>query len=178
VTRGDTSLKVRRVIASIGLAMFPFIFSVLHAQTASNVPVAPLPSQIASAKKVFISNARGEWNPYYWSGTPERTYNEFYAAIKTWGHYELVAAPGDADLVLQISFSDSLDVNATGGQVSKPVFRLVILDPKTHILLWTLDEHLSMEGNQKKRDSGFDSGINNLVGYLKAITVPTAAPTN
>ena len=37
-----------------------------------------------------------------YSGGPDRAYNEFYAAMKTWGRYELVAAPRDADLVFEI----------------------------------------------------------------------------
>jgi hypothetical protein len=75
-------LKPRFVNAFSCLVMLLLVFPSSQAQVTNDVPAAPLPSQIVSAKKVFISNARGEWNPYYWSGTPERTYNEFYAAIK------------------------------------------------------------------------------------------------
>ena len=71
------------------------------------VPPAPVPSPIAAAKKVFISNAPGTNLPAYFGG-PDRAYNEFYAAMKGWGHYELVAAPSDADLILEISFNSSL----------------------------------------------------------------------
>jgi hypothetical protein len=148
-------------------------FFASQAQTTSTVPAAPLPSQIASAKKVFISNARGEWNSYVWSGGPERTYNEFYAAIKKWGRYEIVTAPSDADLVLQISFVQPPQISPGQSQLGNPFFKLVILDPKTNILLWTLDEHVSGDHNQKTRDSNFDGSIDNLVGYLKAIVVPS-----
>ena len=64
------------------------------------VPPAPIPSAIAVARKVFISNAPGSSLPASFGG-PDRTYNEFYSAIKGWGHYELVAAPSDADLILE-----------------------------------------------------------------------------
>jgi hypothetical protein len=55
------------------------------------------------------------------------------------------------------------------------VFKLIILDPKTHIILWALDEHVTMQGKLKEHDKEFDQGITNLVGYLKAIT-GSAAP--
>ena len=77
-------LKVRLAVASLGLAMILPAASTLLAQTASVMPAAPLPSQILTAKKVFISNAD--------AGTMDN-YNQFYAAIKTWGRYELVSAP-------------------------------------------------------------------------------------
>jgi hypothetical protein len=66
---------------------------------------APVPAQIMAAKKVFVSNAGEERNPagdLDFSGGPDRAYNQFYAAIKNWGQYEVVATPADADLVLEI----------------------------------------------------------------------------
>ena len=35
------------------------------------------------------------------------TYNEFYAAMKSWGRYELVSSPADADMVFEIRFAYS-----------------------------------------------------------------------
>lgn len=48
------------------------------------VPAAPIPSSIAGARKVFISNAPGDNLPAFF-GRSEHTYNEFYAAMKGWG---------------------------------------------------------------------------------------------
>src|SRR5208337_1946757 len=100
----------------------------IAAQQPSNPPPAPIPAPIFTAKKVFISNASGEFVPP--EGTPEVTYDEFYAAIKNWGRYELVSSPADADLVFEISYEF--------GPV--PYLRLLILDQKTHFLLWPLSE--------------------------------------
>ena len=163
-------LNIRFVAMFFGISMLLPSTAALHAQAADTIPTAPLPSQILAAKKVFISNARGEWNPIRWSGKPERTYNEFYAAIKSWGRFEIVAAPADADLVLQITFVEPIADNG-GDQMSMPVFRLVLLDPKTSIVLWTLDEHLPVDAKQKNRDKKFDDAINSLVGYLKDLTI-------
>src|SRR5579872_3002052 len=107
-------LRTMFAIFSITLAMTLLPLSVLEAQDANPVASAPLPSQIVTAKKVFISNAGGEFNTHIWSGAPVRTYNQFYAAIKSWGRYELVSAPANADLVLEIGFADPI----TGVSVS------------------------------------------------------------
>jgi hypothetical protein len=169
-------LKVRLVVASLGLAMILPILPALQAQTA-DAPAAPLPSQIVTAKRVFISNAGGELYPGFWSGGPSRTYNEFYAATKSWGRYELVAAPVDADLVLQISYADPIMLVASGSSVNFLQFRLELIDPKTHIVLWTINEQAkAMGGLQKSRDKEFEGALNKLVDDLKALTAqPTAA---
>jgi hypothetical protein len=83
------------------------------------VPAAPVPSPIAAAKKVFISNAPGSGLPASFGG-PDRTYNEFYAAMTAWGHYELVSVPSDADLILEISFNSSLS-GVGGTSASGPI---------------------------------------------------------
>jgi hypothetical protein len=77
------------------------------AQQGKAVPLAPVPVQIAAAKKVFISNAGGQsfetvFEQIVFNGGPDRPYNEFYAAMKNRGHYEIVSSPADADLVLAI----------------------------------------------------------------------------
>ena len=164
-------LKIRLVSLCLGIATLQLIVPALLAQA----PAAPVPQQILAAKKVFISNARGDWNSYHWSGSPERTYNEFYAATKNWGRYEIVPAPGDADLVLQISLAEPVQVNGGALVFGSPVLKLALLDPKTGILIWALDEHLPLDGSQKNRDQKFSEGINNLVGYVKALYAQPAA---
>jgi hypothetical protein len=141
----------------------------LQAQTVE-VPAAPLPSQISTAKKVFISNVEGVNKFKLWSGGLARPYNEFYAAIRSWGRYELVAAPGDSDLVLQISSK------ATGcGPLVALELNLVLLDPKTHIVLWTLSEPVSESGFQESRDRKFSKSNAKLVDDLKTLTTSAAA---
>ncbi|MGA2674134.1 MAG: hypothetical protein ABSE99_13005 [Terracidiphilus sp.] len=155
-------LKIRFAVASLGFAMLLPAFSALPAQTAA----APVPSQILTAKKVFISNTGGGFDSRVWSGGPDRIYNEFYAAMKSWGRYELVSAPGDADLVL--------DVNVIPNSVAWQ-FKLETLDPKTRIVLWTQYEPLKITVSQKTRDKNFDDTIDKLVGDLKALTTPSAS---
>ena len=116
-------------------------------------PPAPLPAQIVNAKRIFISNAGDDNRDGAYNGGTDRAYNQFYAAMKSWGHYELASAPADADLIFEISFvipagfeNGPPSTSWGAGQVDfkgsvyvhDPQFRLVIFDPKTHITLWAL----------------------------------------
>jgi hypothetical protein len=108
-----------------------------QAQQAKAADLAPIPTQIATAKKVFIANAGGECSPFRqteFSGGPDVAYNEFYAAMKQWGHFTLVSAPADADLVMEIHFACQLYIGDKNEQVDGQL-RIVFLDPKTRILL-------------------------------------------
>jgi hypothetical protein len=168
-------LRIRLMIVSISLAMALLAVPGLEAQHVDEAP-APLPSQIITAKQVFISNAGGEIPSYRWSGGSTRTYNQFYAAIKSWGRYELVAAPADADLVLEISFANPSEREEKTFS-DDPQFRLVLLDPKTHILLWTLTTRVpEKRGFQKSRDRDFDEALVSLVNDLKKLTAQPTAP--
>jgi hypothetical protein len=171
--------KARLAVVSLGLAMSLPILPALQAQIAKP---APLPSQILTAKKAFISNAGGLLDLNMVSGDPRRDYNQFYATIQAWGRYELVASPADADLVLQISII--YIPRQMGAEVIPfPSFRLALLDPKTNLALWVLDEFLVDKPGfsmirEKNRDKAFDDAINRLVADLKALTAqPDAVST-
>jgi hypothetical protein len=141
------------------------------------VPPAPVPSSIAAAKKVFISNGPGTNLPASFGG-PDRTYNEFYAAMKGWGHYELVAAPSDADLILEISLTSSLSVGgtSTSGCISTHYseLRLVILDARMNVPLWWFNEEVNPKisfGHRPEMavESAFSQSTATLVDNLKKL---------
>ena len=103
-------------VLGVSVAMLLLQASVWAAEQAKPAPAAPIPAQILAAKKVFLANAGGDQtlpDDGQFSGGVERSYNQFYAAIKTWGRYEIVGAPGDADLLLEIRFT----VPPVGGPV-------------------------------------------------------------
>jgi hypothetical protein len=168
-------LKSRLAVAFLGMAMISSAVLQAHAKVVS---AAPIPSQILMAKKVFISNAGGLFDLNIVSGDRMRVYNQFYAAILDWGRYVPVASPAEADLVMQISivyiprqFGDQV--------VPFPSFRLALLDPKTNIALWVIDEFLVDKPGfgmirEKNRDKAFDQAIDKLVDDLKALVAQPA----
>ena len=148
----------------------------LSAQQSKGPTPGPVPAQIAAAQKVFISNAGGASletviDETVFNGGPDRPYNEFYAAMKSWGRYELVSSPADADLVLEISWV----LTDTGLRL--PVLgqlRLVVIDPRTHVTLWNITEYVRGAILLGNRDKNFDQAMNTVVARMKALTAPPA----
>ncbi|MGH9686348.1 MAG: hypothetical protein ACRD5K_04560 [Candidatus Acidiferrales bacterium] len=147
------------------------------AHGAKNPPLAPapVPTEIAAAKKVFISNGGGAnlENIYHVtvvSGGTDRSYNQFYAAMKAWGRYDLVPSPADADLVFEISWSlPGSDLKLPTGRL-----RLVILDPKTRVKLWAIIEYAQGAMRLSNRDKNFDQAMDAVVDRLKTLVEPPA----
>jgi hypothetical protein len=112
--------------------------------------IAPMPTAIQTGKRVFLGNAGVDgmsFAAFRASGDRNQPYNWFYMAMKSWGRYELVGSPADADLVFEISFAAPL-VGADKLPSFAPYLRLEIFDAKTHFLLWTIVE--PMEGAYRK----------------------------
>ena len=165
------------VCAAFAMACVPVVG--LRGQNQKELLPAPLPRQIFTAHKVFVSNAGGDTLGDY-SGGPDRAYNQFYGTLKEWGRYELVAAPADAELIFEVSFTTPTvgeDVSGGGAghfsvssrQVKDPQFRLTILDLKTHVLLWTFTEHVQPALLQGNRDKNFDQAMAALVNDVRNV---------
>lgn len=147
------------------------LMSLASSLTAQNA--APIPSQITSAKKVFISNTVGD---DLYSNDPSQVYSAFYSAMKSWGRYDLVSSPGNADLIFEISFREPVvGVAVTGSAASVPVggsytnphLRLVISDPKTHVSLWWFIARVRQPLSASEKN--LDHSIVDLMGQLKQI---------
>ena len=119
--------------------------------------VAPIPIQITTARKVFISYGIGDADP----GAPNLTYNEFYALMKGWGKFELMRAPADADLIFEIRFVSG---------ISDAQLLLTIVDPKTHVVLWPFVQHVEHSSRESGRRKKFDEAMDDLIGDLKKLT--------
>lgn len=156
---------VRRLTWFLLFSMAIPSLSTLMAQQ-EPTPSAPIPAQIPAAKKVFISNAGDDdWTIPHQLRAPNLTYDRFYAGIKSWGKYELVSVPADADIVFEISSYDS--------RMAGLVVRLSILDPKTRITLWSLTQKVDAASRSATALKNFNNGIDLLVGDLKKLTAGT-----
>ncbi len=169
---------MKAVVLCFGLAMC-FLPGVGHAaQQKKPTAAAPIPVQIVTARKVFIANGGGDESrdSYFYTGGPDRAYNEFYDSMKTWGRYELVTAPADADLVFEIRLT-VIDMEPTrGGAVpaSDSQFHIVIRDVKTHEILWALTEHVQSAMLQGNRDKNFELALAAVVAEVQRIAGPAA----
>lgn len=141
----------------------------IHAQASDPTSyVAPVPRAIAAARKVFISNAGADnLSHLVFSGAPNRCYNEFYHQVQALDRYEIVSSPAEADIVLEISlrFSEAR-VNNTFRQW---LLRLRILDPKTQIVLWSVDASSEQGGVRATSDRNLDIAMARIVSDLKGL---------
>ena len=149
---------------------------------------APIPTQISSAKRVFIANA-GSDDPglveELFSGGPDRAYNQIYAAMKRSGGYELVGSPGEADLLFEIRLTVIADRRPTGfwsstvqeTQINDAVFRLEIRDPKMNALLWAYNEHMEWAILESNRNKNFDQALARMATDVAGLTARAAART-
>lgn len=143
------SKVLRLVMACVALAMLCQPGAIAGAQQSrSAAPPAPIPAQILAAKRVFVSTGGGEEldpRTFLRSLDSNRPYDEFYAAIKAGGRFEPVLSPADADLILDFRFR-------TFDGHTWPQFRLVIIDPKTHTLLWAFIETVKDQSGPHRDD--------------------------
>jgi len=156
-------LRVTRLLLTFAFA-FAFIalcLPIANAEKTPDPPSGPVPTQVITGKKAFVSYGESDADP----GAPNLTYNEFYALMKSWGKYELSTGPADADLIFEIRYISGI----TDAQL-----RLSIVDPKTHVVLWPFVQHVQGSGREKGRRKNFDSSMSDLVDDVKRVT--TAAP--
>lgn len=171
-----SSTNSRRIA---GLVLIVALVAV-PAANAQMTPVgvtAPVPGQIVAAKKMFISNAGSESygsETYFrltrYDGGPDRFYNQFYAAMKTWGRYELADSPVDADVVGEVRFTSPIvDKQSPNDLVYDPQLSLTFLDPKTRVALWSLTEHIQPARNNEGDNKNFDQAVARIVDHAKMI---------
>jgi len=161
--------KTVRLVASGCIVAFTLIpVLVLRAGQRKEAAPAPVPTEITSARKVFVANG-GEDAHFRGLGL-HRSYNQFYAAMKDWKRYDLVGSPAEADAVLEIRLASQLSKYGNELQIV-PLLRLAILDPKTHTTLWVFTEELETGGIVGlHQDAKFDKAMDKIVADVKGLT--------
>jgi hypothetical protein len=128
---------------------------------------APIPTQIATAKTAFLSNACAlDYN------SCRKAYNEIYEGLQKWGKYKLVGTTEDADLVLELHYAPA---EAPSAQIP---FRIVILDAHNQFKLWTINEPIDYSFTAAKSASTLGDAVQRVLADFKVIAAPgaTAGP--
>jgi hypothetical protein len=149
----------------------------------SPIPPAPVPSQLLTGKKVFISNVPGALflSPRTAEDDPYRPYNQFYTSIKNWGYYELVSAPADADLIFEINLTDRPTLgNAMVQDSSRLAYLdLTVRDPKTQVILWWFAERVQGANRPATGEKNYNQAMTDLMNDVKKVVGQYAAgPAN
>jgi hypothetical protein len=174
---------VRRLPLSVLLLAFLIapILSNASDKHRKDVPEAPLPGLVISAKKIFLTNA---------GGSP-LAFDEFYSQIKAWGRFEVVGSPSAADVVVELRYfvedDDTRVSNSTNtytGQtqvisrrVVDPQLSVNIYDAKTKDLLWSVTDHRRLARREKNREKETINSADRLVdGMKERIVSPVPEP--
>ncbi|HEX4036653.1 MAG TPA: hypothetical protein VHX37_01230 [Acidobacteriaceae bacterium] len=151
---------------------------VLFAQQAATPPPAPVPSGILAGQKVFLTNAGMDAYSQaiygHFTLQPTEPYDALYAGLKSWGRWQLVSAPGDADLVFEVRTREQ----QTGCGVGTAQFQIVLAlyDAKTHFLLWNLTQPIEIAARAETWRKNVATANDNLLGQLKSLVTPASPP--
>ena len=154
------------LLQQISFAATPFIQS----PSPQTGPAPSVPAQVISAQTVFLSNA-GADNNFPIDST--EAYNNIYAALQSWGHYQLVPSPEQADVIFvlrDIAPTTIYDVyHGRPYSYVSPAYRLTIVDPHTQVTLWTITSPVNLAGNKKAVATWKQLSVTNLVSRLKVL---------
>jgi hypothetical protein len=133
-------------------------------------PGAPVPSQIASAHTIFLSNGGAE------NGFPiddTEVYNNIYAALQSWGRYQLASTPEQADLIFKLRDVAPITLyDVYHGRPYSficPAYRITIVSAKTNVTLWTVTSPVRLKGSKKVFEHWEELSVTNLVSRLKVL---------
>jgi hypothetical protein len=161
-------------IPLIALATFLAVLpqTALAEKSRKNVPLAPLPAKVITAKKVFLSNGGGS----------DLAYDALYAAFKEWSRFQIVDSWSDADVIIEIRYVTedhgtrvwSTTDSSTGAtdihsrRIVDPQLVLAIFDSKSKEALWSTVEHRRLARLGKNREKETINAAERLVNNLKA----------
>lgn len=160
-------------LAVLFLAATPILVS-----AAGPPPAPPIPAEISAAKTVFLGNGGDECLGFV-SG--DRAFADFYAAMRSWGRFELAASPAAAQLGLTLRFSCPIVVpgvthgNSGSSQVLSRL-TLVIRDVATRATLWTVVIPVDPAILQSHRNDNVDAAVGKLISSLDSLAAGAAPP--
>ena len=161
-----TQTHSRRFPMLKALALSCAFSPALHAQT-PDPPQAPLPSVVTSARTLFLGNAGDQEN-----ADCLRAYNDFYASLAALPRFQLVADPAAADLILELHYEIGLGQAVASHDSNSSVrqFRVVLLDPHTHVALWSLTERTNYATFKNNRNKNLDETVTKLAADFSSLT--------
>jgi hypothetical protein len=136
-----------------------------------DIPQAPLPTVVANAKKVFLTNGGGS----------DLAYDAFYSGMKNWGRYEIVGSPDEADLIVELAYrvehggtrvwstTNTYDgsTHVHSAQIVDLQLVLTIYDAKSKNSLWSTIDHRRSAVREKNREKETINSAERLVDQLK-----------
>jgi hypothetical protein len=151
---------------TLSAALFLLAAAPLFAQA----PSAPIPTQLTTAKSIFLANAGSLSNQL-----AVLAYNNLYQGLTAEKRYQLTATPEDADLIFEVSV-----IFVYGGQTNVEYVQLVVRDAKSQSLLWSISENIGAAAREKTLEKNLADTTAKLITDLATLTsnkVTTSPPT-
>lgn len=161
-------LTTTLLLGSVCWALLP---AATQGKRRKDVPRAPLPAIIVNAQKVFLTNGGGS----------NLAYDAFYSEMKSWGKYQIVGSPDEADLIVELAYrvedrgtrvwsstnSYTGATNVHSAEIVDPQLVLTIFDAKSKNSLWSTIDHRRLAHRQKNREKETINSAERLVDELK-----------
>jgi hypothetical protein len=138
-------------------------------------PAAPIPAPILSAHTIFLANGGADAVAsefFKKAGQTNEPYASVYAALQSWGHWQLIASPDAADLILTVRFTAPVDSYSQGVPIYTPQMDLTLTDTKTHTQLWVLTQTFQSALKKATWDRNYAEGIAGMMTQVKTLTSP------
>lgn len=153
-------------IPKIACLIFVCHFLVLSSALAQQIFVAPVPTEILAARKIFVSN--GGLDSFVpaerYTGEAYRAYNQLYGALQKSPRFQLVSTPSEADLVIEVSTQVAVK--------AQDRVRLTIYETKSHYVLWRMDSWVELSLRRATGDRNFDSAVTKLAADFEKLAGP------
>jgi len=165
-------------------SLCPFVVPA-HAQITGRTSLAPLPAAVGHARKVFLLN--GQTTAQYLTKNGNiLAFDTLYADMESWGKYELVGSPTDADIVIELQYRPYSRGSRSFGTYNPSAntvqtrsvdqigadFALVIYDAKSKEQLWSGSDACRAALKIKNQQKEVIRSVGRLVDDLKARTQP------
>ncbi|MBZ5569375.1 MAG: hypothetical protein LAN64_16180 [Acidobacteriia bacterium] len=156
------------------------VVTVVGAKDRKDIPQAPLPAEILTAKKIFVSKGVGTTAFTVKEGF-DLAFDAFYADIKSWGRYVITDKADDADLIMQVSYTAGTggtnvwsatnpNTNQTtvfSSQIFNCNLSLVVYDSRTKTELWSTSVSPGVARRKKNQEKEMIKAGEKLVTNLK-----------
>ena len=176
------------VLGYVVLPFGPLFTPVALAQdkmSRKNIPEAPLPAAVAHARKVFLLNGQTTAQDLTKNGNI-LAFDTLYADMKSWGKYELVDSPKDADIVIELQYRPYSEGSRSFGVYNPSTntvqtrsvavvgadFALVIYEARSKEQLWSVSDACGSARRVKNQQKEVIKSIGRLVEGLKTRTTP------
>jgi hypothetical protein len=150
-------------------ALTASLLLVATALCAQTPPAVPVPSQISTAHTAFLASGGAPGAGRNENLMTGLTYTGVYQALAKSGHYQLTAAPAEAEISMTIAIRDQVTSVSQGTSYDAFFLRLEISDTKTHTLLWAIDEPIQGAFREKTFQKNLDASITLLITDLNLL---------